>query len=151
MNSTREYQRFSTRHYRGFSSTAPTVIPSMYGERVCGDCGVVHVDSLAADVSRCFDCGQLRNPYAAKAIRMSVDATGEDSTNPQRIADGTAGFNMALPPVTTKTGERDAFGQMKVSARPRTMNEVGSSRKLREVAKRANLTVLETSKRALPR
>lgn len=151
MNSTREYQRFSTRHYRGFSSTAPTVIPSMYGERVCGDCGVVHVDSLAADVSRCFDCGQLRNPYAAKAIRMSVDATGEDSDNPQRIAEGTAGDNLALPPVMEPTGVRDAYGQMKMKARPVTHNEVGGARGLREAAKRANLTVLETSKRALPR
>ena len=68
--------------------------------RIC-PCGVEHLGLVADDTSRCFDCAKPANHYAS--IRFSVDATGEDSRNPARVKDGTAGFNMGLPPVTTPT------------------------------------------------
>lgn len=137
------------RFYRGFSSQPPAPTPVIYGERVCSDCGEIHFGSLQAQSSRCFGCGQAANPFAAKGIRFSVDATGEDSAHPSRIADGTAHYNLALPPVMEPTGVRDAYGQMKMKSRPRAHNEVGTARGLREEAKRAGLTPTQTAKRAI--
>jgi len=117
--------------------------------RVCDQCGTEHLGPVASDYSLCFDCANERNEYASKSISMSVDAAGDDSTHPSRVKDGTSGFNMALPPVVTVLPEKDAYGQHKVSSRPVANNEVGSGRRLKEMAKRSNLTVMETPKRSV--
>ena len=98
----------------------------------------------------CFDCTHAQNEYANKGIRMSMDATGEDSTNPDRVRDGTHIYNMGLPATDVEYGKRNAYGQRVVSrSRPVANNEIASARRARELAKRANLTPLETQKRAL--
>jgi hypothetical protein len=80
---------------------------------------------------------------------MSVDATGEDATDPQRIRDGTHTFNMGLPPVRGEITGRDAYGQIKRATRPVANNELASARRAKEMAKRANLTPLEAPRRAV--
>ena len=150
VNATASRRRFDSRFDRGYTSN-PTVITSEesnYCERAC-PCGTVHLGLRDLDTSYCFDCGNARNEFAAKEIRMSVDAVGEDSTHPVRIKDGTAGFNMGLKPVTKPTGKRDAYGQMKVESRPVSNNEVASTRALRERAKRDGLTFTGGAKRAI--
>jgi hypothetical protein len=119
-------------------------------ERTCADCGSGHLDYPDVEPSRCFDCSQILNVFALKNIRCSIDAAGEDSSNPQRIANGTAGINMALPGVVTKWGKRNAYGQRTVlEKRPVYNNEITSTRALKERAKRAGMTLAETPKRAL--
>jgi hypothetical protein len=120
-------------------------------ERVCGPCGAITRDYEDAPNPKCFDCAHAANPYAAKAVQMSVDATGEDSTDPRRVADKTAEFNVALPPVEGAIIGKDAYGQTRRKLRPVAHNEVTSARRLKERAKEANLTPLDTQKRALPR
>ena len=97
----------------------------------------------------CFDCSNARNPYAQKNIRMSVDAVGEASSNPTRLADGTADFNVALPDVRGEVIGRDAYGQIKRRQRPVHNNEVPSIRSLKEAGRRAGLTLQEVPKRAV--
>lgn len=119
-------------------------------DRECVDCGGVTLDYAAAVAPRCFTCSNAKNPYAAKNTRMSVDATGEDSANPDRIKDGTHIFNVALPSEDVEYGAKDAYGQRKcVRMRPVANNEIASSRRLKEKAKRANLTPLDVQKRAI--
>ena len=149
MNQTAARQRFEARFYRGNASAAQVAdADNPWCERVCS-CGAVHLGKRDAAESLCFDCSHARNPYAQKAIRMSVDATGEDSTVPARVAEGSHIFNVALPGVKEPTGVRDAYGQMKVKTRPVANNEVSSYRRLREMAKRANLTPLDRQARAI--
>lgn len=69
---------------------------------------------------------------------MSIDSAAEDSRDPRRVSDGTAGFNMGLPPVETVIGMRKD-GKPKLATRPVTNNELGSSRAVREYAKRNGL------------
>jgi hypothetical protein len=144
-------QRFEHRHYRGFTSPPQIDTDNQWGRSPCWSCGTDHLARVEVEEPLCFDCTHQANPFAGKQIHMSVDATGEDSTNPSRVADGTQGFNMGLPPVTERTGQVDAYGQHKVKSRPRANNEFASARRLREAAKRNNLTPGETQKRALPK
>lgn len=148
MNQTSARRRFESRFDRGYTSKPISDAENPYCQRVCA-CGAVHLGLAAVETSVCFDCSHARNPYAQKAIRMSVDATGEDATIPGRVADGTHIYNMALPGEKIPTGERDAYGQMKVKTRPVANNEVTSHRRLKEAAKRAGLTPMERQARAV--
>jgi hypothetical protein len=67
-----------------------------------------------------------------------IEVTGEDSTDQRRVEDGTAVFNVGLPPVETVVGTR-ADGKPKLAHRPITHHEVGSKRNAHELAKRAGL------------
>lgn len=98
----------------------------------------------------CFPCKNADNPYAG--IRMSIDMGPQASTNPQRVAQGTADYNMALPGVVEEYGPRNAYGQRTI-AKKRFVhnNEVATTRGLKERAKRAGMTMQETSKRAIPK
>jgi hypothetical protein len=120
-----------------------------WGDVPCIDCGVLHLGRKDDLLARCFGCSQKHNPFAAKGIRMSVDATGEDSTNPGRIKDGTHEFNAGLPPVPGRVIGKDAYGQTRREWRPTANNEVTSARRMREIAKRNNLTPQDTQKRAV--
>jgi hypothetical protein len=117
--------------------------------RFCILCGDQTRDYPSAKSPQCFSCGNAKNPYAAKNIRMSVDAAGEDSTNPARIADGTDKYNMALPDVPGEVIGKDAYGMTKRRMRPVLNSEIASTRQLREMGKRAGLRLLETPKRAI--
>jgi hypothetical protein len=115
--------------------------------RACSQCGERHLALKADAAPLCFDCSP--NPYKEKGIRMSVDAAGDDSTVPARIAEGTQGFNMALPPVEGEIIGKDAYGQTRRKLRPVAHNEIASNRQLKEKAKRAGLTQPEPAKRAV--
>lgn len=144
----RERARFEQRFYAGHSSTVTTESGPGFVERLCGDCGNATMGYADELHPRCFPCGNSHNPFAQKAIRMSVDATGEDSTNPQRIKDGTAGFNIGMRGVDTVIG-KNPDGTNKLSYRPLANNEISSARALKEQAKRAGLTPQDTQKRAV--
>jgi hypothetical protein len=119
-------------------------------DRKCSNCGSLTLDYASVVAPVCFSCSHESNPFAAKAIRMSVDATGEDSTNPDRVRDGTNIFNMGLPAQDVQYGSKDAYGQRKVvSMRAVANNEVASGRRQKEMAKRAGLTPLDIQKRAI--
>ena len=99
----------------------------------------------------CYDCSHARNEYAAKNIRFSIEDVGGGSTNPTRIAQGTAEYNMGLPGVVEEYGPRNAYGQRTIlKKRPVHINETPTVRSLRERAKRAGMTLQEAPKRALP-
>jgi hypothetical protein len=118
-------------------------------QRSCSRCSNACLDYSHVENPVCFNCTHSKNHYAAKNIRMSVDASCDDSTNPVRLADGTAGVNLGLPGVPGEAIGKDAYGQIKRRVRPVHNSEIGSARRLREMSKRANLTPLETSKRAV--
>jgi hypothetical protein len=141
--------RFERRFHRGLLGSDCHVTASGFIERYCITCRAQHQNYAEEPEPVCFDCGQTRNPYAAKNIRMSVDATGDPSTNPQRIREGTAEYNMGLPPVAGEIIGRDAYGQIKRKRRPVHNNELASARRAKEMAKQANLTPLETPRRAV--
>jgi hypothetical protein len=151
MRTSSNARRFETRFDRGYSTSTATVATEQeneWCERVC-PCGGIHLGKIADPISLCFSCSHERNPYAQKSIRMSVDATGEDSVHPARVADGTHIFNVGLRGEAVPTGERDPYGQMKVKTRPVAHNEVASFRRLKDMAKRQNLTPLERQARAV--
>ena len=144
----RDYQRFETRFYRGLSSNAAPDLASDYCKMVC-PCGTVHLGLRGDLTARCFDCAQQSNEFAQKAIRMSVEAEGEDSRNPQRIAEGTSQFNIGLRGVDTVVGTHPD-GTAKLSYRPIAHNELPSARARREYAKRTGCTpAAESVKRAV--
>lgn len=98
----------------------------------------------------CYECSRAQNPFADKGIQMSVDASGEDSTHPARIADGSHIYNFGLPATDVEYGTKNAYGQRTVKrSRPVANNEIASARRLKELAKRNNMTPLETQKRAV--
>lgn len=117
--------------------------------RPCAMCDVEHLNYADYDYPVCFDCSHQLNEYAAKNIKMSVDASCDDSTLPARVRDGTADKNLGLPPVQGDPIGRNAYGQMKHRMRPVANSEIGSARRLREMSKRAGLTQLESAKRAV--
>jgi hypothetical protein len=84
-----------------------------------------------------------RNPNPYAGILCAIEIGAEDSTDPRRIADGTAGFNVGLPPVDTVIGHHPN-GKPVIASRPVTHNELGSNRKRREYAKRHGLEPLES-------
>jgi hypothetical protein len=86
---------------------------------------------------RCFgEAEQIISPGGLPGVR--IDCAGEAASIPQRVADGTAEFNMGLPGVETVVGTR-ADGKPKLAYRPLTHNEVGSNQNAREIAKRKGL------------
>jgi hypothetical protein len=57
---------------------------------------------------------------------------------------------MSLPGVVEEYGAKNAYGQRTVKrSRPVANSEIGSTRQLKERAKRAGLTLQETAKRAV--
>ncbi len=86
---------------------------------------------------RCFaPVEQVITPEGLPHAR--IECAADDAATPQRVADGTAKFNMGLPGVETVVGTR-ADGKPKLAYRPITHNEVGSNRNAREIAKRNGL------------
>lgn len=118
--------------------------------RACSECGNETLEYPSVEDPLCFHCSHNRNVYALKGIRFSIDMGPQDSTNQARIANGTAGFNMSLPGVVEEYGPKNAYGQRTVKrSRPVANAEIGSTRQLKERAKRAGLTLQETAKRAV--
>lgn len=72
---------------------------------------------------------------------MSIEVGCEDSRDPERVADGTASFNMGLPGIETVVGTR-ADGKPKTEYRAISNNELSTARARREYAKRHGLTPL---------
>lgn len=124
-------------------------MPGLYDVN-CPTCGVNEVIALLADVRksggvlRCGVCGtpspQHFGPRHGQHIR--IDAGGEDSNDPARVADGTSKFNVGLKGIDTVVGER-ADGKPRLAYRPRTNAELGSNRGVREEAARQGLTPAE--------
>jgi hypothetical protein len=85
----------------------------------------------------CNPCHRKQNPIDVGMLFL-IDAGGEDSPHPSRIADGSAKFNMGLPPVETVVGVKPD-GKPKLATRPITNHELGSNRGVREYAKRNGL------------
>ncbi len=140
---------FERRFNRGLVAVDITSAGGGFVDLYCPLCRAQFKD-YPGTLAVCFDCAHAQNAYADKGIRMSMDATGEDSTNPERVRDGTHIYNMGLPATDVEYGKRNAYGQRVVSrSRPVANNEIASARRARELAKRANLTPLETQKRAL--
>jgi hypothetical protein len=137
---------FEGREFVSDSGTGEGFVP-----RFCAMCRAITQDYAATVDPVCFDCSHATNEYAAKGVSMSVDASCDDSANLGRIADGSHDKNMALPPVQGEAIGRDAYGKMRYKLRPRANNEIASARRLRELAKRANLSPLETARRAVGR
>lgn len=141
---------FERRFNRGLVAVDISPEDGGFVEQYCQLCRAVFKGYADTPKPYCFDCTHAQNEYANKGIRMSMDATGEDSTNPDRVRDGTHIYNMGLPATDVEYGKRNAYGQRVVSrSRPVANNEIASARRARELAKRANLTPLETQKRAL--
>lgn len=134
------------------AATAPSIEPGIREplvDRNCVTCGRWTADTASNPAPLCSGCQCERNRRPAP-FYASVDATGEDSTDPRRVADGTSIFNMGLPAVAVEYGRRNAYGQRTVKqSRPVANNEIPSARRLAETAKRANLTPQDTQKRAV--
>lgn len=146
----RRNERFERRFYRGLEPKESTDVSDGFVDRYCDVCRAPMLEYASVEKPVCYDCNHEQNEFAAKGIRMSVDATGEDSTNPQRVREGTQIFNMALPPVVEEYGVRNAYGQRTVKkSRPVANNEIASARRLKELAKHSNLTPQDTQKRAV--
>lgn len=89
---------------------------------------------------RCFmPVEQVMVSTALPGVR--IDAAGESSTDPRRLADGSAHFNIGLPGVDTVVGTRPD-GKPQLAYRPRTHHEVGSNANAREIAKRHGLEMM---------
>jgi hypothetical protein len=76
---------------------------------------------------------------------VRIDAAGDDLTArnaPQRVADGSAKYNIGLKGVEVSLG-RDASGKERRSYRPITNAEVGSNARAAELAKRQGLTPID--------
>lgn len=120
---------------------------------LCATCGVHEVFRRIHDDSpfQCALCGGkaevVFSPHHVP--QMSIVSTGEDSTDSRRVADGTAQYNMGLPPLETVVGTRPD-GKPKLATRPVTHNELGSARAVNDYAKRHGLIPLSSvSKRAI--
>jgi hypothetical protein len=137
---------------RGQDGKVNMVEGEAFVARVCADCGGCTLDYPSIDNPLCYSCCHATNPYAAKSLNFSIDVGPQDSTHPTRIANGTAEFNLALPGVVEEWGPRNAYGQRTVKkSRPIANSEIASSRRLKEFAKRANMTPQDTAKKAVPR
>lgn len=119
-----------------------------YCDRVCAYCGDETWRKISAPSVLCFRCDNVSNPMN-KGFGLSIDTAGEDSTHPDRVADGTARFNMGLRGIDTQVGTR-ADGKPKLDYRPVSHNELASRRSIKEYAKRTGCTPLESApKRAI--
>lgn len=105
---------------------------------------------LACPVDNCPD--EVARYFSADSLpSCRIDAAGEDISMDQRVRDGSAKFNLGLPGVSSSIG-RDATGKAKVAYRPISNAEVGSNHNAREIAKRNNLTPVESGRyRTTPR
>lgn len=99
---------------------------SEYGRWPCPECGETKYYTYRGEA--CFDCDQARNPFA-NAPLVLIDAGGEDTPHPSRIADGTSHINIGLPPTFNDDG----------TVRPVTHAELGNNWGAREYAKRHGL------------
>ena len=86
-----------------------------------------------SEVQRVFDRAYLPG--------VRIDAGGEDARLPERVADGSAKFNVGLPGIDTVVGQRPD-GKPRLAYRPITNHEVGSNKNAREIAKRNGLEMI---------
>lgn len=93
----------------------------------CIECGEPDKRRYYNQDEPCFDCTQKQRQGGGPLVL--IDAGGEDSPHPARIADGSAGWNAGLPPIDNGDG----------TYRPVTNHELGSNRGVREYAKRHGL------------
>lgn len=93
-----------------------------YERRPCVECGETKYYLYPGEA--CFDCNHARSPFAGDGPLVLIDAGGEDTPHPRRIADGTSHLNLGLPPV---------------DGRPVTHHELGNNWGAREYAKRHGL------------
>jgi len=116
--------------------------------RACSQCGGEHLAPVAEKTPQCFACWRKAHPFEGVAAAR-IDAAGEDSTDPRRIADGTAHLNLGMPPVEKVVGTRVApgdpnlHGRPALEMRPMTNREVSSNVRRRELAARAGLQPVE--------
>jgi hypothetical protein len=103
---------------------------SRYSMRACPSCGREHLLVVGEVCPRCSP----PNPFGSGPVVL-VDAGGEDSPHPERIADGSASFNAGLPPIETPDG-----------VRPVTNRELGNNRGVREYAKRHGIEPLNSGR-----
>jgi len=111
----------------------------------CELCGIAEVYArCGAGPLHCPSCGleapQHFSPRSVPSAR--IDSAGEDSADPRRIADGTAGFNLGLRGVEEQIGVRPD-GKPMLSYRPLTNAEVSSNHARSERAKRQGMTPFE--------
>ena len=52
-------------------------------QRSCSQCSRGYLDYARTDFPLCFTCSHARNPYAAKNIRMSIEAEPQPSDEPR--------------------------------------------------------------------
>jgi hypothetical protein len=119
-----------------------------WGKAPCKRCGAAYLASSDEPAGLCFGCNQQHNPFAAKGVRMSADAEGEDVRDPRRRAQGTAHINLGLPGVSTVVGTRPD-GTPKTAYRGITHNELPTKRARRNYAERNGMTMLDAPKRAV--
>jgi hypothetical protein len=122
---------------------APQEIESSSEMRSCPGCGRESLLPIASLDERCFRCWRKANPFEGVAAAR-IDSAGEDSTNPDRVRDGSSTWNAGLYGVDTVVGTRPN-GKPMTEYRPLTNNEVGSNRRRRELAKRQGLEPMERS------
>ena len=108
----------------------------------CSECGKQSKNKVT-----CLDCRLQSGTFT---FGISASSEGEDSTNASRVADGTAGFNLGLPPVDTFHGVRPN-GTRAVTSRPITHNELPTKRKREDYAKAHGLVPMGDTKRAVGR
>ncbi len=119
---------------RGYRSSVDRGEASSWEKRACAKCGTEHLAKALARVPLCFDCREP-SPFCAN---VSIEVGCENSSDPRRIADGSARFNAGLPGVSTEIGKRPD-GSAALSYRPITNDELGTARARREYAKRVGL------------
>ena len=148
------YNRQRSRLARdGVRTNAPALVAAVENEnpwakRECVECGAETLHRKDASDPKCFDCDP--GPFHGKGVMFSIDAGPEDSTHPDRVRQGTAGFNFALPGVVEEYGPKNAYGQRTIlKKRPVANSEIASTRNLKEMAKKANMTPQDTGKRAV--
>ena len=119
---------------------APDDVPS-YREAKCAGCGKATM-ARENEQPRCIACTNFRidGPFSGISFRLEVGS--EDSRDPRRVQDRTAGLNLGLPPVETVVGTR-RDGKPKIATRPVTNNEVATGRARQEYAQRHGLTAVE--------
>lgn len=105
-------------------------------------CPACRNDHLLEDEEVCFFCWRAENPPVG-VPNVRIDAAGDDSTNAQRVADGSARFNTGLRGIETVVGTR-RDGKPAIEYRPISNAEVSSNRNRRELAKRQGLGTYES-------
>jgi len=140
------------------SPLPPTDRPSSaeHEMRACVACGTDTLAALADTAPQCFRCYRAAHPFEG-VPNARIDAAGDDSRDPRRIADGTAHLNIGMAPIETVVGTRVSgdpalHGRPALATRPMTNHEISSNVKRRDLAARAGLTPMERGVyRPLPR